>query len=487
MLNLADLKTPGVYIDEVPKFPPSVAQVETAIPAFIGYTRNTSLGGDSIVNKPIRIKSLVEYESIFGARLEPFTVSVNWNAAQGNFVVAHAAAPGPTATYRMYYALQLYFANGGGPCYVVSIGPDTTSPATLANHTAGLAAIAKEDEPTLLVFPDAQALPDADAFYNVYKAALTQCADLKDRFAICDVYNGHLDYTVAPAATNDVIDDAAIGIRTLIGNNALLYGAAYYPHLETSLNFNYDERAVSITGSLSATAAGPAAAVPADAKLLHTDPTKSLFHLANNLYHQVKDAIAAKFIKLPPSSAIAGVYASVDASRGVWKAPANTSLNFVRRPLVVIDEATQKNLNVHTTGKSVNAIRTFTGKGVMVWGARTMDGNSNEWRYINVRRFFNMVEESTRKATEPFVFEPNDANTWVKVRAMIENFLSLQWRAGALAGAKAEQAFYVRVGLGQTMTAQDILEGRMIVEIGMAVVRPAEFIVLRYSHKMQES
>ncbi len=98
-----------------------------------------------------------------------------------------------------------------------------------------------------------------------------------------------------------------------------------------------------------------------------------------------------------------------------------------------------------------------------------------------------MVEESTKKASEPFVFEPNDANTWVKVRAMIENFLILQWRAGALAGAKPEHAFYVKVGLGQTMTAQDILEGRMIVEIGMAVVRPAEFIVLRYSHKMQES
>jgi phage tail sheath protein FI len=98
-----------------------------------------------------------------------------------------------------------------------------------------------------------------------------------------------------------------------------------------------------------------------------------------------------------------------------------------------------------------------------------------------------MVEESCKKATEPFVFEPNDANTWVKVKAMIENFLIVQWRDGALPGAKTEDAFYVRVGLGTTMTAQDILEGRMIVEIGMAVVRPAEFIVLRFSHKMQEA
>ena len=98
-----------------------------------------------------------------------------------------------------------------------------------------------------------------------------------------------------------------------------------------------------------------------------------------------------------------------------------------------------------------------------------------------------MVEESVKKATEQFVFESNDANTWVKVRAMIENFLNLQWRAGALAGAKPNDAFYVRVGLGETMTAEDILNGIMAIEIGMAVVRPAEFIILKFSHKMQES
>ena len=120
-------------------------------------------------------------------------------------------------------------------------------------------------------------------------------------------------------------------------------------------------------------------------------------------------------------------------------------------------------------------------------GARTLAGNDNEWKYIPVRRFFNMVEESVKKATAQFVFEPNDANTWVKVRAMIENFLVLQWRAGALAGAKPDEAFFVKVGLGQTMTAVDILNGKMIIEIGMAAVRPAEFIILRFSHKMQES
>jgi len=122
-----------------------------------------------------------------------------------------------------------------------------------------------------------------------------------------------------------------------------------------------------------------------------------------------------------------------------------------------------------------------------VWGARTLAGNDNEWRYVPVRRFFNMVEESVKKSTSWVVFEPNDANTWVKVKSMIENFLTLLWREGALAGAKPEEAFFVNVGLNQTMTFVDILEGRMIIRIGMAAVRPAEFIILEFSHKIQTS
>ena len=208
----------------------------------------------------------------------------------------------------------------------------------------------------------------------------------------------------------------------------------------------------------------------------------------NATYNKILTEIGNLSLELPPSSAIAGVYARVDKDRGVWKAPANVGLNYVTSLSVKVTSEDQEDLNVDTVaGKSINAIRAFTGKGILVWGARTLAGNDNEWRYVSVRRFFNMVEESVKKATSQFVFEPNDANTWVKVRAMIENFLSLQWRAGALAGAKEEQAFYVRVGLGQTMTAQDILNGYMHIEIGMAVVRPAEFIVLKFSHKLQEA
>jgi phage tail sheath protein FI len=207
------------------------------------------------------------------------------------------------------------------------------------------------------------------------------------------------------------------------------------------------------------------------------------------VYHAIKQFITANAtVTLPPSGAIAGVYARVDNARGVWKAPANVSVNNVLGLAVNITNDLNDGLNIDAaTGKSVNAIREFTGKGTLVWGARTLAGNDNEWRYVHVRRFFIMVEESVKKATAHFVFEPNDVNTWVKVRSMIENFLTLQWRAGALAGATAKEAFYVKVGLNQTLSGQDIFNGYLIVEIGMAAVRPAEFIVLRFSHKMQES
>jgi len=223
-----------------------------------------------------------------------------------------------------------------------------------------------------------------------------------------------------------------------------------------------------------------------NAALFHESNAANLLFSNHPFFKGVSDKVTETMRTIPTSGSIAGVCALVDRSRGVWKAPANVSLSSVLGPAVKIDNREQDDLNVTATGKSINAIRAFTGKGTLIWGARTLAGNDNEWRYVPVRRFFIMVEESVKKASEPFVFEPNNATTWTKVRVMIENFLSLQWRAGALQGAKAEDAYFVNIGLDETMTADDILNGLMIVEIGMAVVRPAEFIILRFSHKMME-
>ncbi|MEM6268886.1 MAG: phage tail sheath C-terminal domain-containing protein [Bacteroidota bacterium] len=220
----------------------------------------------------------------------------------------------------------------------------------------------------------------------------------------------------------------------------------------------------------------------ADANLYHVE---SDLYTASSTVVALMDAIRSTGLYLPVSSAVAGAYATVDRNRGVWKAPANVSLHQVERPYTKLKDEEQAGMNVDASGKSVNAIRQFRGKGTLIWGARTLDGNSNEWRYVPVRRLYNFIEESIAKSTEFVVFEPNDANTWTKVRAMIENFLTGLWREGALAGATPQEGFFVNVGLGETMDSDDVLNGRLIIEIGLAAVRPAEFIILKFSHKIQ--
>lgn len=190
---------------------------------------------------------------------------------------------------------------------------------------------------------------------------------------------------------------------------------------------------------------------------------------------------------LPPSAAMAGIYSMVDNSIGVHQSPANISVGSVVKPAVNLTSKDQEDLNLPLNGKAINAIRTFPGKGVLVWGARTLDGNSQDWRYISVRRTVIFIEQSIKIAAEAYVFEPNVSSTWSNLRALIGNFLTNVWQAGALAGATPEEAFTVSVGLGATMTPIDILDGIMRISVQIAVTRPAEFIVITFQQKMQTS
>jgi phage tail sheath protein FI len=430
--------TPGVYIQEISTLPPSVAQVATAIPAFIGYTARSQ--ATTSTAEVAVISSLLEYELRFG-KAEPTAFSVD-----GNDNVLPSGPLLPSAL--TYYALSLYFKNGGGRCYVVSVGihADTPSPEAFAR---GLAALEREDEPTLIVAPDAVLL-DEDDFNSFNQAVLASCKKLQDRFAIFDVRDGDTD-----------------GFRTGIGTNGLAYGAVYHPYLVTSLTHAFDETKV---------------------KLDNGDTLDTLRNSDTARYNKLKKLLGSQRVVLPPSAAMAGIYASVDRERGVWKAPANVSVSSVIGPVTQITHEEQDGLNVDpTSGKSINAIRAFAGKGTLVWGARTLAGNDNEWRYVSVRRLFITIEESAKKASAFAVFEPNDANTWLKVKGMLESYLYGLWEQGALQGSTPEAAYYVNVGLGKTMSTQDVLEGRMNVEIGIAAVRPAEFIVLRFSHKLAEA
>ena len=218
---------------------------------------------------------------------------------------------------------------------------------------------------------------------------------------------------------------------------------------------------------------------------------KKAMHLAlyngSSLYKQAIQGVLKQLNLLPPSAAMAGIYTMVDHSRGVWKAPANVSLNYVDSPAEDLDDDEQANLNAPMNGKAVNVIRMFRGEGVKVWGARTLDGNSLDWRYINVRRTLLFLEESVKNAARAYVFEPNDAGTWINMKCMIENFLRSVWKRGGLAGSTPEEAFEVHVGLGDTMTGDDILEGIMRITVLVAVTHPAEFIEITFQQQMQKS
>ncbi len=474
-------KTPGVYIEEISTLPPSIAPVETAIPAFIGYTDRATKDGDdtALLRVPTRITSLLEYVEAFGGpNAETMAITITDQLDGSGDVssrsVTAALDPATPSGYLMYYSLDMFFRNGGGPCYIVSIGSysdaiDADDFLGVPGTIGGLEAIAAVDEPTLLVFPDATGLSTAALFGSVASAALSQCNDLQDRFTILDTYDN---------GTSSAVAD----FRNAVASDYLNYGAAYYPNLETTLNYGYEDTGVTISHS-TVDPNGVIGVGGFDGNDLATAATAN-----PSLGRTIEAELKTIYVVLPPSGVIAGVYARVDSDRGVWKAPANVSLNSVIKPMVRVTNDLQDTLNVDaTSGKSINAIRTFAGKGILVWGARTLAGNDNEWRYVPVRRLYIFVEESVKKASEFVVFEPNDKKTWVRVRAMIENFLTGLWREGALAGAKPDDAFFVKVGLGETMTSEDILNGIMNVEIGMAAVRPAEFIILKFSHKLQTS
>ena len=639
-MNVSSLKTPGVYINEIDAFPPSVAQVATAIPAFVGYTAKGP-------TTPTRITSLLEFEQIFGGAPAPASVTVDLDAN----LKPTSSCSVAESKFKLYNSLRLFYSNGGGVCYIVSIGDYTASITGEAPFITGLGLLKKYDEPTLLLFPDAVNLT-APKLGLVHQQALMQCAELMDRFTVMDVKQ----------SANLVADSA--DFRDGVGNQNLKYGAAYYPNLQTAFPYSFrfsdingtavgkvnfkgiyatnatlknnieefekiisDYNAVkgawnptnlalpidthvklktaidkcwsalqvmghpsspqmtstklppvaqdqvtnflkmhaqslvdfkiayeilkkadgttdvddlsaldnntnftSVWGNISANVESavnpykngaisknipvngpiPQHDEPDFAKIqilvekLYTNIVNAMNNVLkalsdfvlfeeNNLIAQIPiyDAILAKLSQfmntVPPSGAVVGIYAQTDATRGVWKAPANVSVNGILGLTDDVNDADQENMNIHETGKSINAIRKFTGKGFLVWGGRTLAGNSNDWRYVNVRRLANMIEESVKKACMQFVFEPNVASTWVSVKGMIDNYLTTLWNDGALAGGKPEHAFFVAVGLNETMSAQDILEGRMVVKIGYAPSRPAEFIILEFKQMQQRS
>jgi phage tail sheath protein FI len=188
---------------------------------------------------------------------------------------------------------------------------------------------------------------------------------------------------------------------------------------------------------------------------------------------KVSDPATNQIIAVPPSGHVAGIYARNDTTRGVHKAPANEVVRGAIDVEMQITKGEQDQLNP----EGVNCIRAFPGRGIRVWGARTLSSDPS-WRYVNVRRFFNFVEKSIEGGTHWVVFEPNDIDLWERISRNVTAFLTTQWRAGALFGATPEQAFYVKCD-SETNPPDTIDAGQVITEIGMAPVKPAEFVVFR--------
>ncbi|EDT41554.1 phage tail sheath family protein [Burkholderia ambifaria] len=191
------------------------------------------------------------------------------------------------------------------------------------------------------------------------------------------------------------------------------------------------------------------------------------------------DPKVRQLVDVPPSAVMAGVYSTVDRERGVWKAPANVEIRGGLRPKYRVSDAVDGVLNAPHGGKAINVIRSFRGSGVLVWGARTLQSNLDTWRYVPVRRLFCAAERDMRAAMTVAMFEPNSQPTWERVRIAVTNYLHRLWAQGALIGDTPQAAYFAQVGLGVTMSQADVEAGRMIVKVGMAAVRPAEFIVLQ--------
>lgn len=505
MAALLDLRKPGVYTIEVPTLPPTVAIVQSAVPVFIGRTERAVRKGKDLSGKAIRIKSMKEYEDWFGgAKQVKLEVSIDESVAgQPPLVTIDKVEE---EKERMHYALQLYYANGGGPCYIYSVGEysgveeaieeedeveegdveegeveeedgEVENPYQIANGLEKALKLAKDI--TILVFTDHI---EPSQYGTVISSALMHCEKMKNRVTIIDMENGN---EVQNTVEQDALDFQG---KLPTGTGLEKYGMVYYPFLETGLSYQYDDGEVTIKTHEQPETDDEEAEAPenhANKTLDKLAPTKDNNGKYDKLYNAIRAAIRSYPVTMPPSAAVAGIYVRTDATQGPWTAPANTSVFGVIEPSVELDDDDHAVLNAPDNGKAINAIRAYPGKGTLVYGARTLMANSLEWRYISVTRTFGFIEDTIARSMQDFVFKANTQETWIKVRAMINAFLNQIWKAGGLYGATPEDAYQVLVGEPDTMSVEDVLGGIMRVVIKIAVARPAEFIILQYEHKFE--
>ncbi len=320
------------------------------------------------------------------------------------------------------HAVYGFFKNGGTRCFVARVKPDSTGKANSLDVDRALGAMESIDAIAII------AAPGLDGT-DIWNRLVQHCETCEDRFAILD--------SPADVGTNGELDVKLLSYET--PTNVLPQrnknAAFYFPHIEVM------------------------------------DPAK-----------QMQDEDPVRGVRLryrgrvyvPPSGHIAGIYARTDEQRGVHKAPANTAVLGALDVKYYVGKPKQELLNP----QGVNCIRNMNGN-INVWGARTVGGDQNaEWKYVNVRRFFLFLRESIEEGTQWVVFEPNDYALWGKIRRNVSAFLTNVWRTGALFGVTPEESFYVKCD-AETNPPEVRDLGMVVTEIGVAIVRPAEFVIFR--------
>lgn len=497
-------------------------------------------------NAVLNLESKVFQYDVKSDEKDKFKIKENNQEVEKEYAVNYALYLNGENKYTLYYNMSLFFANGGSTCYIVSVG--TYSGKDVLDDkkvTTALKNLEKEQEVTMIIVPEA--VENTGTCSNIQQNMLKHCGEMANRFTILDIqpkypnndqlntrmetFQGSIgsEYMSFGAAYYPWLNTSVLGDRDINGE-MFTWSDTFYtyrdkfsyvdPNLQAIIEkfmfpssvevvkgekvtikdkeYEYD----AITKEFLENDLGEGVTVTVKT-ISEADPDSkkkviTLYMVDKNSFHQalfngsVLYQYAMKGLKkylnlLPPSAAMAGIYTRVDNARGVWKAPANVSVNYVESTAENIDDKGQEGLNAPMNGKAINVIRAFQGEGIKVWGARTLDGNSLDWRYINVRRTLLFLEESVKNAARAYVFEPNDAGTWINMKSMIENFLRGIWKRGGLAGATPEDAYEVHVGLGDTMTAEDILEGIMRITVLVAITHPAEFIEITFQQQAQKS
>lgn len=507
------IKTPGVYINEINTSTGNAIRVATAIPAFIGYTPKAEYSGKSYHNIPLKINSLQEFENVYGFSQEKnnqhfpqYYIKEQPNGDIAESIILnekyYTLEVDPATVYYLYNSIKLFFINGGEVAYIISVGnygassgKSTICDREIINPNVklddllkGIDAVKNTIDVTLYICPEATLLTLNDNSYLMQKM-LRQCSELNTAIAIFDI-KGTNSSNIS-SYKNSIAD-----FRSHVGNTSLSYGAAYCPFVRASfadsINYtNFFGGDIMQLKSILDTPYNAYSAVVNILKEIHDNKSASdvshyhkLLLEMSTTYKWLINAIQENYNLIPPSGAMAGIITRVDNNSGVWQAPANVAAEGVTSLAVNLSDEQQGDMNVHVSGKSVNAIRSFLQRGVLVWGARTLDSNSLEWRYIAAKRTAIFIEQSCRETLKGYQFQSNNSNTWAAIKSVMSSFLTELWREGALMGSKPSDAFAVDCGLGTTMTATDILNGYIILNIKIAIIRPAEFIEITIAEKM---